>query len=64
MIIKYEPLSKSDIVLLDAPCTGTGTFRKSQTYGLKIKDIKVNANYQKNLIIQALIFKERRNSYL
>lgn len=57
-VLKYKPLSKSDIVLLDAPCTGTGTFRKNPDvlWIKNIKDIKVNANYQKNLIIQALNF--------
>ena len=57
-LLAYEPQSKSDIVLLDAPCTGTGTFRKNpDVVWIKNKtDVKENANYQKNLIIQALNF--------
>ena len=57
-LLAYEPQSKSDIVLLDAPCTGTGTFRKNpDVVWIKNKtDVKENANYQKKLIIQALNF--------
>ena len=57
-LLAYEPQSKSDIVLLDAPAQVQERLEKNpDVVWIKNKtDVKENANYQKNLIIQALNF--------
>ncbi len=46
------PLRQVDAVLLDAPCTGTGTFRRhpDARWRMKVSDIAVMAALQRNLI--------------
>jgi 16S rRNA (cytosine967-C5)-methyltransferase len=46
------PFRSVDAVLLDAPCTGTGTFRRhpDARWRLKISDIAVMAAAQRNLL--------------
>ena len=46
------PLKPLDAVLLDAPCTGTGTFRRhpDARWRLRVSDIAVMAGTQRNLL--------------
>ncbi|MDC3024129.1 RsmB/NOP family class I SAM-dependent RNA methyltransferase [Alphaproteobacteria bacterium] len=56
MSFKAKPIY--DIVLLDAPCSGTGTFRKNpDVVWIKNKrDVVKNANIQKRLLVKSLSF--------
>ncbi len=57
-LMSLKTNSRYDIVLLDTPCSGTGTFRKNpDVVWLKNKsDIMKNAKTQKKLLIKALSF--------
>ena len=61
-MMKYKPLSKFDIVLLDAPCTGTGTFRKNpDVVWVKNKnDVIRSSENQKKLLVKALGFVKKK----
>ncbi|MGQ0646402.1 MAG: 16S rRNA (cytosine(967)-C(5))-methyltransferase RsmB [Gemmatimonadaceae bacterium] len=49
------PLTSLDAVLVDAPCTGTGTFRRhpDARWRLKVSDIAVSASAQRSILRSA-----------
>ncbi len=49
---RHPPVRAADAVLLDAPCTGTGTFRRhpDARWRLKISDLAVMAALQRSLL--------------
>ena len=61
-LMYLESKEKYDIVLLDAPCSGTGTFRKNpDVVWIKNKnDVIKNAKNQKKLLIKALSFVKKK----
>lgn len=46
------PLRSADVVLIDAPCTGTGTFRRhpDARWRLRVSDVAVSASAQRQLL--------------
>ena len=64
-VMQYNPNSKADIVLLDAPCSGTGTFRKNPdvVWIKNKKSVIQNASKQKKLLLKALSFL-KKNGFL
>ena len=64
-IMQYNPNSKADIVLLDAPCSATGTFRKNPdvVWVKNKKNVIQNASKQKKLLLKALSFL-KKNGFL
>ena len=51
---KYRPDTLADGVLLDAPCSATGTFRRHPEVLLRTPDIAGRVKLQRNLIVNAV----------
>jgi 16S rRNA (cytosine967-C5)-methyltransferase len=52
---RYPAIKPVDLVLIDAPCTGTGTFRRhpDARWRLKISDLAVMAALQRSILVAA-----------
>jgi 16S rRNA (cytosine967-C5)-methyltransferase len=52
---RYPAIRPVDLVLVDAPCTGTGTFRRhpDARWRLKISDLAVMAALQRSILVAA-----------
>ena len=52
---RESAIAQADAVLIDAPCTGTGTFRRhpDARWRLKISDLAVSASMQRTIVRDA-----------